>query len=122
MRGEEVRVVLVDDDLDTCETLRELLTMDGYSVRIATTAKAAMAVVDEYQPICALLDLGLPDLDGCELTKRLRALHGSGLVLIAVTGRGDEKDHNLALEAGIDHVLCKPLALDTLRRFLPPLH
>lgn len=122
MAHEDFRVVLVDDDLDACQTLSELLKVDGYSVRVATTAQDAIKVVDEYQPVCALLDLGLPDFDGCELSRRLRAAHGADLVLIAVTGRGSEEDHNQALEAGVDHVLRKPLTLENLRRFFPPLN
>jgi len=121
MTAEDVRVVLVDDDVDTCETLSELLKFDGYSVRFATTALDAMAAVDEYKPVCALLDLGLPDLDGCELSKQLRAKYGPELVLIALTGRTGQQAQNLALEAGIDHVLNKPLSLERLRRFFPPL-
>jgi DNA-binding response OmpR family regulator len=119
---EDFRVVLVDDDVDTCETLSELLKFDGYSVRVATTAQDAIQAVNEYQPVCALLDLGLPDFDGCELSKRLRAAHGSDLVLIAVTGRSGEDEHNQALAAGVDHVLCKPLTVENLRRFFPPLN
>jgi CheY-like chemotaxis protein len=120
MSKEDVRVVLVDDDLDTCETLGELLTFDGYSVRFATTAEDALTAVDEYQPVCALLDLGLPDLDGCELSRRLRARYGPDLVLIAVTGREGRKEHDEAMASGIDHVLSKPLSLERLRRFFPP--
>lgn len=120
MAKEDIRVVLVDDDLDACESLSELLKDDGYSVRFATTAEAAMAAVDEYQPVCALLDLGLPDLDGVELSKRLRARYGSDLVLIAITGRRGDKAHDEAMKAGIDHVLSKPLSVERLRRFFPP--
>ncbi|MDR7333803.1 response regulator [Roseateles asaccharophilus] len=119
---EDFRVVLVDDDVDTCETLSELLKFDGYSVRVATTAQDAIQAVNEYQPVCALLDLGLPDFDGCELSKRLRAAHGSDIVLIAVTGRSGDDEHNQALAAGVDHVLCKPLTVENLRRFFPPLN
>jgi DNA-binding response OmpR family regulator len=117
---EDIRVVLVDDDIDACESLSELLQVDGYSVRFATTAHEAIKAVDEYQPVCALLDLGLPDLDGVELSKRLRAQYGPDLVLIAVTGRSGAKEHDKAMEAGIDHVLCKPLSVERLRRFFPP--
>jgi len=112
--------VLVDDDADACETLSSLLQIDGYSVRVARTAQDAIQAVNEYQPVCALLDLGLPDLDGCELGKRLRSLHGPELVLIAVTGRSGQQEHDMAMAAGIDHVLCKPLSQENLRRFFPP--
>ena len=120
MAMEDIRVVLVDDDLDACESLSELLRGDGYSVRFATNAKDAVTAVDEYQPVCALVDLGLPDLDGVELSKRLRAAYGPDLVLIAVTGRSGAKAHDEAMRAGIDHVLSKPLSVERLRRFFPP--
>lgn len=115
---EDVRIVLVDDDLDACESLSEVLQFDGYSVRFATNAKDALAAVEEYQPVCAVVDLGLPDLDGCELSRRLRERYGSDLVLIALTGRTDARDQ--AMAAGIDHVLSKPLSLERLRAFFPP--
>ena len=120
MPNDDFRVVLVDDDVDACESLSSLLTIDGYSVRIATTARDAMTAVDEYRPICALVDLGLPDIDGCELSKQLRSQYGPDLVLIALTGRREQEAHNKALASGIDHVLCKPLSLENLRRFFPP--
>ena len=120
MVKEEVRVVLVDDDRDTCEALSEILQCDGYAVRIALNAADAMKAVEEYKPICALVDLGLPDIDGCELAQRLRSKHGSDLVLIAVTGWSEQSERDRAEAAGIDFVLVKPLAIDTLRKFLPP--
>lgn len=117
---EDIRIVLVDDDRDACETLSEVLQYDGYSVRFAMTAQEAIQAVEEYQPICALLDLGLPDLDGCELSRRLRERYGADLVLIAVTGRSGQQEHDEAMAAGIDHVLSKPLSLERLRSFFPP--
>jgi len=117
---EDVRIVLVDDDRDACESLSEVLQVDGYSVRFATNAKDALTAVEEYQPVCALVDLGLPDLDGCELSRRLRERYGSDLVLIAVTGRTGAQARDMAMAAGIDHVLSKPLSLERLRSFFPP--
>lgn len=117
---EDIRIVLVDDDRDACESLSQVLQFDGYSVRFATTAEDALTAVEEYQPICALLDLGLPDLDGCELSRQLRQRYGPDLVLIAVTGRSGQKAYDMAMAAGIDHVLSKPLSLDRLRSFFPP--
>lgn len=117
---EDIRIVLVDDDRDACESLSEVLQFDGYSVRFAMTAQEAMQVVEAYRPICVLVDLGLPDLDGCELSRRLRERYGADLVLIAVTGRSGQKEHDMAMAAGVDHVLSKPLSLDRLRSFFPP--
>ena len=117
---EDIRIVLVDDDRDACESLSEVLQFDGYSVRFAMTAQEAIKAVEEYQPICALVDLGLPDLDGCELSRQLRERYGPDLVLIAVPGRAGAQEHDKAMACGIDHVLSKPLSLERLRSFFPP--
>jgi CheY-like chemotaxis protein len=104
---EDVRIVLVDDDRDACESLSEVLQFDGYNVRFATTAHDALAAVEEYQPVCAL-------------SRQLRERYGPDLVLIAITGRTGAKAHDMAMAAGIDHVLSKPLSLERLRSFFPP--
>lgn len=118
---EEVRVLVVDDEADTCEALGELLRSYGYSVCCARSAIDALAVAEVQQPACVLLDLGLPGIDGCELAQRLRAGHGDGLVLIAITGWSRQADRDRAEEAGVDFVLVKPLTTAALQRFLPPL-
>lgn len=75
----------------------------------------------EFAPACVLVDLGLPGIDGTEVTRRLRDQVGSELVIIAVTGSSREADHDRAEAAGIDFVLTKPLYDSDLRRLLPPL-
>jgi two-component system CheB/CheR fusion protein len=121
MPREDVRVVVVDDDPDTCESLKVLLEMDGYNVRTALSAEQAIALVAEHEPLCVLLDLGLPGLDGLEFARRMRAAYGGDMVLVAVTGRTREEDRMAADAAGIDFVMHKPLKASDLQKLLPPI-
>lgn len=76
-------------------------------------------MVEQFAPQVALLDIGLPDLNGYELAKRLRSMPlGSSIVLIASTGWGQEKDRQLAFDAGFNHHLTKPIDFDQLRSLL----
>ena len=118
---EEVRVLIIEDDADARETCRLLLESDGYAVRSAASGEEGLAQVREFAPACVLVDLGLPGIDGTEVTRRLRDQVGSELVIIAVTGSSREADHDRAEAAGIDFVLTKPLYDSDLRRLLPPL-
>ena len=124
MQGEEredVRVVVVDDDADSAASLKMLLELDGYNVRTAHNAATALELVEQHQPVCVLLDIGLPDMDGNQLATELRARHGGGLALVAITGRSGEKDRIAAEKAGVDFVLVKPLDVAALQRMLPPI-
>ncbi len=118
---EEVKVVVVDDDEDAAVSLAELLEMDGYQVRTAFSAAEAITLVESFEPLCVLLDLGLPGMDGCELAKALRARHGTTLVLVAVTGWTREEDRSRAEMAGVDYILSKPVTAAGVRRLLPPI-
>ena len=92
MNPDEVRVVVVDDVPDAAESMASALTLDGYSVRTALEGHAALAVIEEYRPQCVLLDINMPGIDGCKLSKLLRDRYGDEMVLIAVTGWGHEDD------------------------------
>lgn len=117
---EDIRIVVVDDDVDAAEVLKDLLELDGYQVWVAHDASQALRLVAKHQPDGVLLDLGLPDMDGLEVAKRLRAQEGAKLVMVAVTGRGSEEDRMAADAAGIDYVLVKPLDTRLLVRIFPP--
>jgi len=119
MTKEDVRVVVVDDHADTRDAVQLLLELDGYNVRTAGDAAEAIAVVDEHQPLCVILDLGLPDVGGVELAGRLRTLHGTGTVIVVLTGSTRPEELEAAELAGADHVLHKPLDVASLRRLLP---
>ncbi|MEO7008253.1 MAG: response regulator [Caldimonas sp.] len=121
MANDEVRVVVVDDDPDVRETMKELLELDGYRVRTASDSDDAMTAIAESEPLCVILDLELPTIGGVELARRIRALYGTGIVLIVLTGSSRPVDHHAAEAAGVDYVLEKPLDVKRLRRMLPPI-
>ncbi|HET9485432.1 MAG TPA: hybrid sensor histidine kinase/response regulator, partial [Xanthomonadales bacterium] len=106
-RDEAVRrILVVDDNRDAAETLQALLACEGHEVAIAHTGHAAIARAAEFAPDLVLLDIGLPDIDGYEVAKRLRAASGGApLSLVALTGYGRPEDERKVREAGFDHHL-----------------
>jgi DNA-binding response OmpR family regulator len=121
MEHDEVRVVVVDEMPDLVETLALALEMDGYIVRTASSGGEALEIIEEFTPLCVLLDIHMPGLGGHELSDRLRKQHGDDIVLIAVTGTGQVEDRVSATYARFDHCLRKPVDLRLLRTMLPPL-
>ena len=111
-----LRVLVVDDDVDTTRLLAFLLEDWGYVARTAGDAAHAVRVAERFLPHVALLDLGLPGMDGLELGCRLRQIPClTGVALIAVTGFGRETDWREAKEAGFDAYMLKPASpLDLL--------
>jgi len=120
MNDDEVRVVVVDDFVDAAEALAETLTMSGYKVWVATDGAGALALIETHQPHCVLLDIGMPGMDGNELTRTLRTRYGDDIVLIAVTGREHDDERVSDTFARVDHYLQKPVDPDVLRKLLPP--
>ena len=116
------RLLVVDDNTDAAETLADLLRVLGYEVRCASDSPSAMALLDDYVPQLALLDIGLPGEDGYALARRMRAQpHLDGLRLVALTGYGRDKDRAQALAARFDEHLVKPVAADRLLSVLEKL-
>ncbi len=116
------RVLVVDDNADAAEMLAELLRVTGFEVRTAGHATAALEVLDSFQPQLALLDIGLPEVDGYQLAAMIRARGGGGAIkLVALTGYGRDKDRAKALEARFDEHLVKPVAIDRLMQVLETL-
>jgi len=116
---EAMRVLVVDDNHDAAEALTTALGMYGCDTRMAHTAQSALALTPSFGPDAVLLDIGLPDLNGYELARRLRKLPGSSaLTVIATTGWGQDKDRQRAFEAGCDHHLTKPIDVERLRGLL----
>jgi CheY-like chemotaxis protein len=109
------RVLVVDDNADAAELLAEVLQTRGHATRVAYDAISALAMAARFAPEVALLDLGLPEMDGYELARRIRALPGSGgLRLIALTGYGQSNDRRRSSEAGFDDHLVKPVDIDVI--------
>jgi CheY-like chemotaxis protein len=117
--AETMRVLVVDDNRDAAEALAMALGMVGCDTRMAHTAQSALALTPSFGPDAVLLDIGLPDLNGYELARRLRKLPGgAALKVIATTGWGQDKDRQRAFEAGCDHHLTKPIDVERLRGLL----
>jgi PAS domain S-box-containing protein len=110
-----LRLLVVDDNTDAAATLGMLLEACGYEVEVENDSYGALAAAQRRRPDVALLDIGLPEMDGNELARRLRADGRTGaMVLVAVTGYGQECDRRTAFEAGFDHHLVKPVDMDRL--------
>ena len=109
------RVLLVDDNVDAAATTAAILEHLGHAVRVAHTGTEALAVAGWYQPSVAILDIGLPDMDGYALAGAIRR-KGNAPRLVALTGYGQQADLARALDAGFDLHLTKPATLDALRR------
>lgn len=107
------RVLIVDDNVDSAASLGALLELHGHQVCVVHDAESALAVIDEFAPDAALLDIGLPGIDGYELARRLRGDERSRQVrLVALTGWGQEADRDRAEAAGFDEHLTKPAEPD----------
>jgi len=107
----------VDDNQDAVDMLAVALTMHGFEVRTAPEGLSALQIAATFQPELAVLDIGLPVMDGYELADRLRRIPGlERLPLIAVTGYGQVSDRDRSAAAGFDHHLVKPVEVETLTR------
>lgn len=114
-----VRVLVVDDNEDAAQMLAMALEWSGCEVRVAHSAAQALELLPGFAPEAALLDIGLPDMNGYELARRARQLPGGAhTMLIATTGWGQQKDRERAFEAGFDHHITKPIDFDLLRPLL----
>ena len=104
------RILVVDDNLDSAESLALLLGLQGHEVSTATDGPAAVTAARSFRPEIVFLDIGLPRMDGYEVARRMRTEPGlTGVTLIAMTGYGREEDVRRALESGFDRHLVKPL-------------
>ncbi len=113
------RVLIVDDNEDAANTLVMFMELYGCTARAVHSAQAALDALAGFAPEVALFDIGLPDMNGYELARRVRLLPGGAdLLLIAATGWGQESDKQLAFAAGFDHHLTKPIDFDKLRALL----
>jgi signal transduction histidine kinase len=113
------RVLIVEDNDDTRQMLHEALAFSGHDVREARDGASALAAAAEARPDVALIDIGLPDVDGYEVARRLRAAPGGRRMgLIALTGYGQAEDQRRAFDAGFDAHLTKPVAPERLKQVM----
>jgi len=117
--AETYRILLADDNVDFVNSIGALLTAMGHSVVITHNGPDALAAAKRFCPDYAFLDIGLPKMSGYDLARAIRALpSGSMTVMIAVTGWGQEKDRQLAFEAGFDHHMVKPVRFEQIEEIL----
>ena len=115
----ELRVLVVEDDRDTAETLRTLLDLCGCQVLVAYTSQEGIETARKLEPHIVLCDIGLPDADGYVVASVLRqSSHSTTARLIAVTGHGEPRDRLRALAAGFDEHLVKPVDPKVLSHML----
>ena len=111
-------VLLIEDSEDNREMMRELLEMEGFRVDVAADGEDGVQLALALRTAVALVDIGLPTLDGYEVARRVRAALGTDITLVALTGYGHPEDTERATAAGFDAHLTKPVALDRLAAVL----
>ena len=113
------RVLVVDDNEDAANSLTMLLELDGHEAKAAYTAREALEQAASFDPDVVLLDIGLPEMDGYEVARRMRTLPYAGRMrLVALTGYGQAEDCQRALAAGFDDHLVKPVEFSALEGML----
>jgi PAS domain S-box-containing protein len=113
------RVLVVDDNVDAAESLAELVRLSGHTVRTAHDGREALGLATSFAPDLVLLDIGLPGMNGFDVAREIRQMpRGDTVVLVAVTGWGQEDVRRRSAEAGFNHHLTKPIDLDALRGWL----
>jgi PAS domain S-box-containing protein len=117
--GLPLRIMVVDDNRDAAESIRLLLTLTGHEVLTVHTGPAAIEEATRWRPDVMLLDIGLPGIDGYEVARRLRERSDMAkLVIVAITGYGQEADRQHSKEAGFQYHLVKPVSLQDVEDVL----
>jgi len=113
------RVLVVDDHLDSAETLAEFLVMNNHDVRVAHNGPEALRIVQEFAPEVVLLDIGLPGMNGYEVAERIReSPSGQQILLAAITGFGQPADRERTAQSGFDVHVVKPIDPDAIAQFV----
>ncbi|HWG30346.1 MAG TPA: ATP-binding protein [Steroidobacteraceae bacterium] len=114
-----LRILIVDDNVDAADSTAMLLGLDGYETHSVHSARAALEVASSISPDVVLLDIGLPEMDGYEVARRLRSLpQGAPSMIVALTGYGQPADRERASLAGFDEFLVKPVKTSVLNGLL----
>ena len=118
-RQQRLRVLVVDDNIDAAKALAMLLTHFDCDVSVAFDGESAVVLADDTKPHAAILDIGLPGMDGCEVARQIRQRPwGTDVKLIALSGWGQDADRARSHDAGIDVHLVKPADTSQLLRLL----
>ncbi|HKQ78520.1 MAG TPA: PAS domain-containing protein [Blastocatellia bacterium] len=113
------RILIMDDNVDSAESMAVLLRLDGHEVQIAYDGLTALEEARVFRPDIIFLDLNLPEMDGYEVARRLRLeAELGGMTLVAMTGYGQEEDRRRTQEAGFHHHFVKPIDYDMLQELL----
>ena len=113
------RVLLIEDNRDAREMLRLMLELAGHVVYDAADGVRGLELLEAEHPDVAIVDIGLPGLDGYQVARRIREHpNGRAMLLLALTGYGSPSDYQHSAEAGFDHHLVKPVDPDELARLL----
>jgi CheY-like chemotaxis protein len=112
------RILIIEDDRDAREVLQVVLELDGHRVETAPNGVIGVRMAAATAPDIVLVDIGLPEVDGYEVARRIRKRLGKAVQLIALTGYGDPQARSAALEAGFDAHLVKPVTPEDLARVL----
>jgi PAS domain S-box-containing protein len=113
------RVLIADDNRDAADSLALLLQMEGHEVTVAHDGRQAIVAFEKVRPDAALLDIGMPGLNGYDIARMIRrSPHGQAVTLVAVTGWGQDHDKAQALQAGFNHHFTKPVEPEALTALL----
>jgi CheY-like chemotaxis protein len=114
-----LRILVIDDDPDSADTLSLLLSLDGHEVRCSYAGAPALQIAQSCCPEVIFSDLSMPGIDGLEVARRIRSDRATcATCLIALTGNGQVDDRRHSLAAGFDHHLTKPADFDAIRQLL----
>jgi CheY-like chemotaxis protein len=119
-KGRSLRILIVEDNIDSGDTLSMLLRLEGHDVLLTRSGIAALETGPPFRPQVVLCDIGLPGMDGYEVARELRALpHFDDVLMCALTGfTPSDADRDRPQQAGFNHHFIKPLKMDTLMKIL----
>ena len=118
-QGAAGRVLIVEDNVDSAQTMQMLLTITGYDAKTAYDGTMALEIARDFSPEVVFCDIGLPGKDGYAVARELRALPQTrSALLVALTGYGHDEDRQRAVEAGFDSFQVKPVDHDALQAIL----
>jgi CheY-like chemotaxis protein len=113
------RLLVVDDNIDAAQTLATILSLEGQDVRTAFGSLEALELAEQWRPEVALVDIGLPELNGYEVCRRIRAQPwGERMLLVACTGWGSPEDRERTRQAGFNFHLVKPIQLEAVLKLI----